>query len=131
VGISEHSEVKPSAKECLELCDATFSCRWFTFYSSYSDCVLFKSCPTIDASCEDCISGERRCIDQTTTTSETPTSTATATYETSTATASYETPTSTATFETPTATPPETTSHMPKGLILLYYELTWMFKQGC
>ena len=65
VGIRIHSEELPTAEDCLQLCDATLGCRWFSFYSSVPECVLFKNCPSIDESSEDCISGERRCIDET------------------------------------------------------------------
>jgi hypothetical protein len=80
-----HSEEIQTEKSCLQLCDSTRGCRWFTFYTLVPVCVLFENCPSIDESCEDCISGERRCIDEvvsstteiTTTTSTTTTSTTT------------------------------------------------------
>ena len=62
-GIALHSEQTATDEDCLQLCDLTLGCRWFTFFTSGSECVLLQNCPTIDESCEDCISGERRCID--------------------------------------------------------------------
>ena len=52
----------PSAKECYQACNSAPECRWFTFHGATSECDLFVICPTIDTSCEECISGERRCI---------------------------------------------------------------------
>ena len=74
-GVVDHVEVAPSAEACLDLCNSTFGCRWFTFYGDESECNLFESCPTLDElACYDCISGERRCADETTTTTTTETS---------------------------------------------------------
>ncbi len=63
-GIRIHSKEMPTAKDCLQLCHSTRGCRWFTFYTLVPVCALFKNCPSIDESCKDCISGERRCIDE-------------------------------------------------------------------
>ncbi len=80
VGIDFLTEKIPTAQDCLWLCNSTSGCRWFTFYQSVYECILFRNCPTIDESCEDCVSGERRCIDETTsTTTEEPTSSTTTT----------------------------------------------------
>ncbi len=80
VGIDFLTEKIPTAQDCLQLCNSTSGCRWFTFYQSVSECILFRNCPTIDESCEDCVSGERQCIDETTSTTTvepTPSSTTT------------------------------------------------------
>ncbi len=58
-------------------------------------CILFSDCPTLDETCETCISGERRCEDEGSTTT-----TETATTETATTT----------TTQTETSTPMETTT---------------------
>jgi hypothetical protein len=52
-----------SVEECLQKCNFTFGCAWFTYYGTASECLLFKNCPSIDESRKDCMSGERRCID--------------------------------------------------------------------
>ena len=59
-----HSEEIQTTNDCLQLCDSTRGCRWFTFYTLVPVCVLFENCPSIHETCEDCISGERRCIDE-------------------------------------------------------------------
>jgi hypothetical protein len=77
IGIEILAEVKPTAEDCLHLCNSTLGCRWFSFYSLVDECILFQTCPTIDESFEYCISGERRCIDDVTTTTTTSTTTTT------------------------------------------------------
>jgi hypothetical protein len=80
VGIDFLTKKTPTAQDCLMLCNSTLGCRWFTYYQSVSECILFRNCPTVDESCEDCVSGERRCIDETTSTTTvepTPSSTTT------------------------------------------------------
>jgi len=57
-----------SADDCLQLCSSTFGCHWFTFYARALECVILKTCSTIDESCNECISGERRCIAESSTT---------------------------------------------------------------
>ena len=45
-----------------------FGCSWFTFQSQpelESVCILFTECFTVDETCEHCVSGERRCQDET------------------------------------------------------------------
>ena len=127
-----HSQEIQTAKECLQLCDSTRGCRWFTFYTLVPVCVLFENCASIDESSEDCISGERRCIDEvlssttemTTTTTEisstTPETTST-TYEITsttteiTSTTSTTATTSTTTTSTTTMAITSTTSEKPQG----------------
>ncbi len=55
----------PSAEDCLERCNSTDKCEWFTFdtISVVPSCFLLSDCQYIDPSCNTCISGERRCID--------------------------------------------------------------------
>ena len=75
-GIVEHTEPALTSSDCLQICNSTIGCRWWTFDSTVNECVLFKSCPKVDESCRDCVSGERRCIDDVTTTT-TPSSSST------------------------------------------------------
>lgn len=63
-GIVDFIDEQPSAIDCLLLCNSTFGCRWFTYHLPSSECLLYLNCLTIDESCEDCISGERRCINE-------------------------------------------------------------------
>ena len=68
-GIADHAVPSQSSMDCLQICNTTIGCRWWTFDSTVNECVLFKTCVEIDESCKDCVSGERRCIDDVTTTS--------------------------------------------------------------
>jgi hypothetical protein len=48
--------------QCLESCQQTANCTWFSFHPDSSTCNLLSSCKTIeDATCLNCISGEREC----------------------------------------------------------------------
>ncbi len=63
-------------EECLQDCKDNLGCRWFTFHSfktPKSMCILYYDCPTLDMTCDTCISGERRCQGSTTTTTSTTT----------------------------------------------------------
>ena len=73
-GVLDHFESLPTVNDCLQLCNSTLGCRWFTYMGDLSSCLMYKNCPGIDPTCENCISGERRCVDGASTTS---TSTAT------------------------------------------------------
>ncbi len=56
--------ILPSKDElqCLESCQQTANCTWFSFYPDSSTCNLLSSCATIeDTNCSNCISGEREC----------------------------------------------------------------------
>jgi hypothetical protein len=72
-GIVEGVTSASTTEECLQLCNSVSGCRWFTFDSEVSKCILLKTCPTIDESCKECISGERRCLETSTSTSATTT----------------------------------------------------------
>lgn len=61
-GILDHFEELPSAESCLKRCQSLSGCRWMTFVQDPPQCFLFKTCPELDESCENCISSERRCI---------------------------------------------------------------------
>ena len=78
-GIADHAVPCQSSMDCLQICNTTIGCRWWTFDSTVNECVLFKTCVEIDESCKDCVSGERRCIDDVTTTTTTAYSTTTET----------------------------------------------------
>ena len=56
-GVLNHTEVASSPEGCLKLCNSTTSCRWSTFNSDVSECLIFQTCPTIDESCLSCTSG--------------------------------------------------------------------------
>ncbi len=76
-GIFDVIKIAVSAEECLQFCNSTFGCRWFTFYSAALECILLKSCSTIDESCQECISGERRCAEASSSTTASTSTTAT------------------------------------------------------
>ena len=46
---------------CLAWCESKSGCNWFTFFKPAAECILFRTCPTIDDTCSDCISGESSC----------------------------------------------------------------------
>jgi hypothetical protein len=50
-GIVDYVTGSPSAEDCLDLCSKTLGCRWFTFHGKALECLLLKTCPTIDESC--------------------------------------------------------------------------------
>ncbi len=57
--------MKPALFNCQNVIQAFNSlCRWFTYFQEFSVCSLLFDCPSIDESCEDCLSGEYRCKDQ-------------------------------------------------------------------
>jgi hypothetical protein len=113
-GIVDIIKTSTSAEECLQLCDSTFGCRWFTFFSTASECILLKSCSTVDESCEACLSGERRCVEVTSTTLLTPTESTPESTE-STTESTESTPESTYTTPESTYTTPESTYTTPES----------------
>ena len=62
------------------------------------ECLLYKTCPELDESCDDCFSSERRCIDDVTTTTTDDISTTEA-ETTTTTTTDYSTPSPTGKFK--------------------------------
>ena len=75
-GIVDHIEETSSQVSCHLLCQSTLGCRWFTFRKSVSMCILFQICESIEVTCPDCVSGERRCeVEQVSTTTKTTTTT--------------------------------------------------------
>ena len=50
-----------SQEICLEICQETEGCKWFTYASSYYGCQLMADCETLDESCKECLSGEVTC----------------------------------------------------------------------
>ncbi len=81
-GIVDSITAAATASECLQLCNSIFGCHWFTFNSGVSKCILLKSCSTIDPTCKECTSGERRCSEAPTTTTAATTPTPTPTLST-------------------------------------------------
>ena len=108
-GVLDHIEELPSLKDCLQLCQSSFGCRWVTHELASSQCLLYKTCPSLDESCNDCFTSERRCIDHLTTTTEDTTTTE---YVTST---EDSTTTQSATTTSTDVTPPS-----PTGYFLQY-----------
>ena len=52
------------------------SCYWFTHNAEYGDCSLYYDCPTLDETCENCVSAEKNChADVSSTTPKTTTTT--------------------------------------------------------
>ena len=81
--------VAENKEECLRVCKETFGCKWFTFHgfkSPESTCILYYDCQDFDESCDTCVSGERRCDEETSTTASTTTTTAATTSTTTSST---------------------------------------------
>ena len=53
VGISEQL----TAQGCLDYCNATLECNYFTHYSSDNVCFALNTCGTFVEDCTDCVSG--------------------------------------------------------------------------
>ena len=48
--------------ECIQFCQETDGCEWYSYNSDSSLCSAFADCPTLDTSCEpSCVSGENEC----------------------------------------------------------------------
>ena len=47
---------------CLAKCKSESECHWFTFFKPAAECIQFRTCPAIDDTCTDCLSGERSCV---------------------------------------------------------------------
>ena len=75
-GIVDHFETRPSQEACLDLCQISLGCRWFTYHQQASACLLFQECRSL-IPCSDCVSGERRCDVTTSTTAGTDATTGT------------------------------------------------------
>ena len=61
---SQHLDVLTSEDEfqCLESCQNTANCTWFSFFPNSQGCHLMSSCGSIDDTfCPNCISGQREC----------------------------------------------------------------------
>ena len=50
-----------SKTDCLELCQQEEECKWFTYIPSSKICQVSTGCPTLNESCDKCISGESTC----------------------------------------------------------------------
>ena len=96
-GVLDQFEELPSLETCLQLCQSSFGCRWITFVQTTLECLLYKTCPELDESCDGCFSSERRCIDDVTTTTDDISTTEVET--TTTTTTDYSTPSPTGKFK--------------------------------
>ncbi len=50
-----------SSEDCHNLCHSYDGCGWFSYEPIPSVCLLFKDCPTLDKSCEICVSSSALC----------------------------------------------------------------------
>jgi len=62
LGTVYYSETIKNKNDCLFLCKADNKCTWFTFFEEFSECVLYHDCPSIDETCDRCVSGEHSCL---------------------------------------------------------------------
>ena len=53
--------IKPSILECLAACKIENDCEWYSYNEQNEACYLFESCPEIDESEVDFISGQAEC----------------------------------------------------------------------
>ena len=54
-------EIVENEDACLAKCKSKSSCHWFTFFKPASECLLFRTCPAIDDTSTDFVSGESDC----------------------------------------------------------------------
>ena len=56
----------PDAQGCLERCQMTLGCNFFTHFGNDKNCVMFDNCVEFETdTCEDCLSGNFTCPDLT------------------------------------------------------------------
>ena len=68
------SYIKPSKEECLSFCNEVCievpdgpcipSCEWFSFDQNQKVCLHFNSCPEIDETFTEYISGQKSCYQE-------------------------------------------------------------------
>ncbi len=46
---------------CLEVCQETDNCLWFTYNRLDGACLLLEDCQQLDMSCDTCVSGQSVC----------------------------------------------------------------------
>ena len=63
-GLLTGSYIKPSKEECLSFCNEEDNCEWFSFNQNQSFCLHFNSCPEIDETFTEYISGESECYQE-------------------------------------------------------------------
>ncbi len=63
-GILVDDTASDSGNDCLEICQDTENCSWFTYDSVEGDCILLEDCQQLDTTCVTCSSGQRSCSDQ-------------------------------------------------------------------
>ena len=56
-----NAQVKHTYNECLDFCQNTSECQWFTFFDDTENCILQLDCPFIDKSCQFCHVGQTSC----------------------------------------------------------------------
>ncbi len=49
------------AEDCLEVCQETDGCGWFSFDSSDGLCLLTADCQEVDEGCGSCVAGQVEC----------------------------------------------------------------------
>ncbi len=55
-----------NSETCLETCQESVDCNYFTFYEEDNSCLSFANCVTFSTdTCTDCYSGDRSCIGET------------------------------------------------------------------
>ena len=58
-----HSSTTDTKHECIKQCQTNPICHWFSYGRETNTCLLFNTCPSLDETEEDYISGEPECIE--------------------------------------------------------------------
>ncbi len=58
------NDLTNSERDCAtNVCAANPACEWYSYDDSNGVCLIYDSCPTVDASCTTCVSGENECAE--------------------------------------------------------------------
>jgi len=60
-GVKLFSGKVSNKDDCMVLCRANASCEWFTYFTDFQICMLFKTCDNINIDLKTAISGEKEC----------------------------------------------------------------------
>ncbi len=60
-GILIDDVIAENGNNCLEVCQETDNCLWFSYNSLDTACYLLEDCQQLDTSCDTCISGQSVC----------------------------------------------------------------------
>ncbi len=61
MGTSLHTTESGTKSECVDLCQNTDGCEFYTYDHKDSFCSAYSNCPILDQDCTTCTSGENEC----------------------------------------------------------------------